>query len=113
VHNMTINTPRFSLIVGAGCDGLPLWAILSSAMVALKAPLRRRLSGILGGLVVVMLLNQLRIVTLIFMANYRPQSVHFIHHDVFPPLLIVVLTGGWLLWANWANSQRRPEHASS
>ena len=82
-----------------GCEGTESMFLLLAAIVAFTASWLRKLKGALIGILLVYLLNQLRIVTLYFVAH---QDKHWFDllHGYIAPTLIIVLTCVFFLW--WA-----------
>jgi exosortase family protein XrtM len=97
---------RASLEIVRGCDGSGVLFLLTAAVLAQAAPLKKKLLGVLGALALVYLLNQLRVVGLYFVASYR--EAWFVPlHAYFIPILMILLSV--LYFAGWtARAVRKP-----
>jgi len=91
-----------SVIVGAPCDGLVLYALLAGFVLAYPGPARRRLWFIPLGIVALWLLNIIRIVALALNHQYSPETFEFDHHYAFNAVAYAALGGLWLLWTRQA-----------
>lgn len=96
-------SPRASLEIVRGCDGSGLLFLLSAAIIAFAAPIRRKLLGLTGALVLIYLLNQLRIVGLYFVAAYRQHWFVSLHAYFIPMFLVLVCVAYFAWWSARAN----------
>jgi exosortase/archaeosortase family protein len=96
-----------SVIVGAPCDGLVLYALLAGFVLAYPGPARRRLWFIPLGIGALWLLNIIRIIVLALNHQYSPETFDFDHHYAFNVVAYAALGGLWLLWTR----QGRPAAA--
>lgn len=87
-----------SVIVGAPCDGLVLYALLAGFVLAYPGPARRRLWFIPLGIGALWLLNIVRIIVLALNHRYSPETFEFDHHYAFNAVAYAALGGLWLLW---------------
>lgn len=102
-----IMAPGGGLNVLFGCEGTDAVFLLTAALLVFPMSVRRRLTGLLGGLVWVFFLNQLRIVAL-FYAFRSNASLFDLLHTAAAPLLMVVLTGLFFhLWMERASPSAR------
>ncbi|MHC4092766.1 MAG: hypothetical protein ACYSVY_21250 [Planctomycetota bacterium] len=92
--------------VHVGCDAVEATALFVCAVVAAPVGWRRRLVGILGGVVLLVGLNIVRIVSLYYIGIHFPNAFRAVHIDVWQPVFILVAVGLWLLWACWATRSR-------
>ncbi len=93
-----------SVIVGAPCDGLVLYALLAGFVLAYPGPARRRLWFIPLGILALWLLNIVRIIALALNHRYSPETFEFDHHYAFNALAYAALSGLWLLWTRQAGA---------
>lgn len=91
-----------SVIVGAPCDGLVLYALLAGFVLAYPGPARRRLWFIPLGIGALWLLNIIRIIALSLNHEYSPETFEFDHHYAFNVVAYAALGGLWLLWTRQA-----------
>ncbi|HHQ48602.1 MAG TPA: hypothetical protein ENK19_06925, partial [Acidobacteria bacterium] len=64
VRGCLLTSPRFSVSIFNGCNGLITTMILVTAVLAFPATWRAKLIGVAGGIVGVQLVNMIRIVSL-------------------------------------------------
>jgi len=93
-----------SVIVGAPCDGLVLYALLAGFVLAYPGPARRRLWFIPLGILALWLLNIIRIIALALNHQYSPETFEFDHHYAFNTVAYAALGGLWLLWTRQAGA---------
>jgi exosortase/archaeosortase family protein len=94
-------SPRFILVVSEGCDALlPYW-VFGAAVLASPVSFAPRLVGLLGGAALLLLVNQLRIVSLYFTGVHAPAAFELMHVEVWQPLYIFFAITLWFLWAFW------------
>jgi exosortase/archaeosortase family protein len=93
-----------SVIVGAPCDGLVLYALLTGFVLAYPGPARRRLWFIPMGIAALWLLNIIRIIALALNHQYSPETFEFDHHYAFNTVAYAALGGLWLLWTRQAGA---------
>lgn len=91
-----------SVIVGAPCDGLVLYALLAGFVLAYPGPAQRRLWFIPLGIGALWLLNIIRIIALALNHRYSPETFEFDHHYAFNVVAYAALGGLWLLWTRQA-----------
>ena len=84
-----------------GCEGTESMFLLLAAIVAFTAPWLHKLKGILVGITLVYLLNQVRIIVLYFVAHHDKHWFDLLHGYI-APTLIIVLTCVFFLW--WAGN---------
>lgn len=102
-----IVAPGGGLNVLFGCEGTDVMFLLAAALLVFPLPARARLAGLLGGLVWVYALNQLRILALFY--SFRADRGLFdLLHTTAAPLLMIALTGLFFhLWLRHADAQSR------
>jgi exosortase/archaeosortase family protein len=106
VNGSSITSPIFSVEIARGCDAYRLCALLTSAIVAFPAPTRRKLWGIVLGLLWLNLLNFVRIIGLFFVGGYANPHFQRFHEIYFPIFLIVMTVSAWIVWARHATDER-------
>lgn len=103
----TLRSARASLEIVRGCDGAGVAFLLVAAVAASAAGIRRKLLGILAGVALVYLLNELRVIGLYFVVAYRNDWFAPLHNYFVPMLLIVASVLFFLWWMAWAQSPER------
>ena len=100
-----IVAPGGGLNVLFGCEGTDVLFLLAAAFAVFPLPARVRLRGLLSGLILVFLLNQLRIVAL-FYAFRSDRAMFDLLHTTAAPLLMIALSG--LLFHFWLKRAEVP-----
>jgi exosortase H (IPTLxxWG-CTERM-specific) len=93
-----LSSPRFSVAIYNGCNGLEAILIFVSGVVAFPAPWRRKGVGIVLGFVAIQLFNVIRVVSLFYIGALRPQWFSASHTFVWQSLVIVFGVVLWLVW---------------
>lgn len=99
VRGSEISSPRFTVVVYNGCNGLVTSLIFAAAVVAFPAAWRARLVGLAAGLVAIQLVNQVRIVSLFYVGVFLPRYFNEAHVLVWQSIVILFGVTLWLLWA--------------
>ena len=99
-----VSSPRFGLEVKEGCDAIQPMAFFIFAMLASPVPVRLRshLAPILVGMLVLLLLNLVRILTLFYTGIYFPRAFETLHIDIWQSVFIFLPLTFWLVWAQRA-----------
>ena len=88
-----------TLEIDRSCLGLEIHMLFVAAVVAFPVAWRRRLAGVAIGVAVLLVLNQVRIMTLVVLAPYDERVLELGHVWVWPILLMVIAVGMLLTWA--------------
>jgi exosortase/archaeosortase family protein len=102
VHGVTIQTPDFAIRIQRGCDPLEPIILFGAAVIAFRAPLRKKLSGILVGGLVLFALNLIRILSLCWTTRNYPGWFETVHQEWWPALFIILSLVLWVVWIRWA-----------
>lgn len=89
--------PGIRLSLRTGCDGADAMILLVSAFAAAGLGWRRTLAGMAGGILLIYLLNQARIVALYFSFRYSREWFDLLH-GVIGPVLIVAAAALYFFW---------------
>lgn len=93
-----IHLPSISLDVRFGCNGLEAVMIYSIAVLAFPATWRRKVYGIVGGFLIIQVVNIVRIVGLAYAAvNFR-SIFEYIHIYVAQGIMIAIALGTFFLY---------------
>ena len=114
VTGAVITSPRFSVRIVRGCDGLEALAVLGCAILAFPASIPVRLGGLVVGTAVLMSVNLVRVVSLFYIGIHFPRRFEMMHKEVWQPMIIFVAVVLFILWARWATrwTWRRPHAAA-
>jgi exosortase/archaeosortase family protein len=93
-----------------GCDAVEPSALFVSAVLASPVRFMSRLGAAAVGVVVLMLLNLVRVVSLFLVRLYFPAAFDAMHLDVWQALFIFLAIALWAIWASRV-SRRRVVHS--
>ena len=74
-------------------------AIFVSAVIAFPARWTRKIFGVGVGVPAVLLLNQVRLVSLCYIHHWFPEQFEFLHVVVWQSLIVILTVVLWLIWA--------------
>lgn len=89
---------RPTLRIVEGCNGMSIIILFVSFVAAFSGRLKNTLLFILGGSLLIYVLNVLRIALLIALLYYYPSYTHMLHGVLFPLLIYGVVFVLWLVW---------------
>lgn len=98
VHGQILSSPRFSVAIYNGCNGLEAMLIFVCGVAAFPAPWRKRLVGLLLGFVAIQLVNIVRVVSLFYIGIFAPSWFSISHVFIWQTLIILTGVLLWLLW---------------
>ena len=98
-----INSSVFSLQIKEGCDGITPMVLYSVAILAFPIKMKLKWPGVFYGLLLLIILNFVRIISLYFAGKYGSQGFFdFMHEDFWAILFLVIAVILWLNWMKWA-----------
>lgn len=86
------------LWIGDPCNGISLFALFTSFVIAFPGPWRRKLWFIPLGILSIHLMNVIRITALCLLVRYRPDWLMFNHTYLFQVVMYAFIFGLWWLW---------------
>ena len=92
-QDSSICTLGMELELRQGCDGMEVWLMLVTALLACPIPLARRLHGIAYGTLLVFALNLVRIVSVFHIALKRPDWFVIAHEFIWPTAIVLAAIG--------------------
>jgi exosortase/archaeosortase family protein len=98
-HGQVISGPQASLMIVNECTGIDATILLVAAILVFPAGWRQKLLGTLLACVVMMLLNFVRVLSLIYIGNYLGGWLDVAHLYVWPVIVILTGVGTLLYWA--------------
>lgn len=105
VDGSIISLKGLALDVRFGCNGLEAFLIYTVAILAFPAGALRKMVGIVGGFLVLQVLNVLRIAGLGLSGIYLKAYFHYIHIYVAQGMMIAVALVLFLVWLNYATEK--------
>jgi exosortase family protein XrtM len=105
-----IASPGANLHVTRGCEGIEMFLLLVSGIVAFPASARRRAQGLLLGSLLAYTLSISRLMALHYILHYSPAAWEALHGLVLP-LAPIILMG--LFFMDWSGRAVQPARARS
>lgn len=96
----------FEVTVVDACDGVLPILIYIAAVLAFPSRLAHKAWGILIGLPVVLLINLLRVITLMIVGARWPAAFEHVHLYVWQVCVIAFALAAWIVWAELSVRQR-------
>lgn len=100
VREQVLSSPRFSVVIYNGCNGLEAILIFASGVLAFPAPWRKKVVGLLLGFLAIQVANIVRVVSLFYVGIFKPAWFSAAHVFVWQSIIIVLGVVLWLLWVN-------------
>ena len=94
-----------AFVVTPECTGYEVLQLFSAAVIAAPLPWALRLRGLAMGLPILLLINFLRMVSLVFIGPHFPGFHDVGHLYTWPAIVITVALALWLTWINGAYKQ--------
>lgn len=110
VQGTSIASPAFAVDIRRGCDAVEPSALCIAAVLALPVAFWRRLVGIAVGTLLLMVVNQIRIVSLYYVGARWPAAFEVMHLDVWQAAFILLVIVYWAVWARWAKPTPGKQH---
>jgi exosortase H (IPTLxxWG-CTERM-specific) len=106
-RDILLSSPRFSVTIYNGCNGLITSLIFISGVLAFPAGWRAKLVGTMVGLLAIQAINQVRIVSLFYIGIFLPQFFNESHIFIWQSLVIIAGVALWIVWAHNAAAPLR------
>lgn len=97
--NLFYNQKHIARII-EGCNGLSVIILFVAFVVAFSGKLRTTILFIIGGSLLIHILNVFRIALLSVSLFYFPASEHILHGVLFPLFIYGVVFLLWIIWVN-------------
>jgi len=101
----------YGMRVVPGCDGMEVLALFGAAVLASPVPWSPRLFFLAVGTLVLMVINVIRIASIVIIGIENEELAENLHWNIWPGVLIVSVLACWLVWARWA--VRRLQHSGT
>lgn len=112
VYGALIRGPQTRFEIVGECTAVFPAVLLVSGILAFPAGVRAKLLGVLAFLPAVLLLNQLRLLTLWFVQRHAPDAFDLVHVYVWQPLMVVLVVVLFVVWLEWL-VPRSPDASAS
>jgi exosortase family protein XrtM len=99
-----------SLMVSVGCEGAQSILILVSALIAYSLPVKRKIAGVICGVLFMYCMNIGRIVGVYYVTRYNPGALDIAHLYVGQSFVIFMMFLFFIFWVRrslLANEQKR------
>jgi exosortase/archaeosortase family protein len=100
---MLVHAEGFACEIYHTCTALVPVVLLVAAIAPWPAERRARILGALVGAVLLVFLNQARLVSLVWAGVYAPEAFGVAHTIAWPALLVLATAGYWLAWVKAAH----------
>ena len=97
---------QFNLTFAMNCDAMDVFILFSSAVIAFPSTGRRRVVGLVAGLLALVAINLLRIVSLYLVGVHFPSAFEFCHVDLWPIVIVVLTCTGFVAWVRSTMAER-------
>ena len=100
-EGLNIASDKFSLLIQNGCDAIAPTVLVITGILLYPAERRKKLIGIMTGLLFLFVLNLFRIVSLFFAGVYAPGYFEFLHIEFWQVVFIGLSILYFFYWLNW------------
>jgi exosortase/archaeosortase family protein len=104
----SLQAPGGGLNILNGCDGMEALLLLCAAFAVVPIPWRHRLAGLLLGVAVVFLVNQLRILLLFYAFRAGPAWFDPLHSTITPIAVILTVSAYFYAWLAYTGRHPAP-----
>jgi exosortase/archaeosortase family protein len=98
VTGTLMRSPTFNLNIKRGCDAIEATALFVSAILAFPVPFRKKILGLIIGIITLVLVNFIRIITLFITVLKHPALFSFMHDQIWQIIYIAIAVLLLLLW---------------
>jgi len=98
VRGQVLTSPRFSVTIYNGCNGLEAILIFGCGVLAFPARWLRKALGLVLGFLAIQVINIVRVVSLFYVGIFKPSWFAASHIFVWQSLVILFGVLLWLLW---------------
>jgi exosortase/archaeosortase family protein len=98
VRGNALVSPHSSVNVGQGCDAIDVVSIILAAGLATPAGFTRKISFVVVGIAMVLVLNIARLLSLLYTAALSGTFMEILHIYVWPVILLFACLGLWYYW---------------
>jgi exosortase family protein XrtF len=97
--NLNYNQRPIARII-EGCNGLSVIILFISFVIAFSGKIKTTILFLLGGSILIHILNVSRIALLCVLMYYYPEQQHLLHGVLFPLFIYGVVFFLWIIWVN-------------
>lgn len=104
-----INAGGFIAIVSTECTAIEILLVFSSGVLVWPVSLRAKAVAILLFIPILVVLNLVRVISLLLTGVGIPEHFDTIHLKIWQPVMLLAAIAMWLLWQRWASEVRRSD----
>jgi exosortase H (IPTLxxWG-CTERM-specific) len=108
VTKATIWSMRYAVTVEPACSAVEFLAFFCAMVIAFPSRISRKIQGILVGVLLLLVLNQVRITSLYYVGAHFPKAFDTTHEDLWGVGLIVGELALCMAWIGWARKNENP-----
>ena len=90
------------------CTGIEVMALFAAAVLAFPSAWRHRLLGLAIGIPGLVVLNWIRMISLVWVGSSSHRALEIGHVYIWPTIILTVALGLWLYWARIATRDVSP-----
>lgn len=109
VDGCLVRSPRFAVTIYNGCNGLITSIIFIAGVLAFPARPIAKIVGVVGGLVVIQVINLIRIISLFYIGVFLPEMFESSHLVIWQSVVILSGVALWIVWATRFATPREPD----
>lgn len=113
---MTLSSPRFSVAIYNGCNGLEASIVLLSGILAFPSRWRWKAIGVAMGLLVIHVVNLVRVLSLFVLGMVKREWFSAFHNVIWQVVIVVLAVVLLVVWAHqgrtWAVTPVRSSRGS-
>ena len=102
-----INAGGFGAIVAAECTAIDILLVFSAAVLMWPVSLRAKAAAILLLVPILVVLNLVRVISLLLTGIGFPEHFDTVHLKIWQPAMLLAALAMWLLWQRWASGVGR------
>ena len=106
IHNTVLSSEDFTIIIIDECTAVGPILLLTGAIIGYTTNIFRKLVGIIMGSIMLLFLNQVRIVNLVWIDIYYPNFMDFAHLVVWQGIIVISAIVFWFVWSKGLSLQR-------
>lgn len=102
---MTLSSPRFSVAIFHGCNGLEASIVLFSGILAFPSRWRWKAFGVVFGLLVIHVVNLVRVLSLFVLGMVKREWFSAFHNVIWQVVIVVLAVALLVVWAQYGKSR--------
>lgn len=108
VSGTSVLSDKFSIDIVRGCDSIYPTALFWSALLAYPSTWKAKLAGMIGGAIILFIINILRVISMFYIGRTYPSLFEMVHIYAWQALFILFTLSLWLFWAVKVSREKIP-----